>query len=197
MGLDLRTAAFMLTLMALVIAGGCALDPMEELGNQIQSQEVGERTTAIIGLANLNDQRATEELLGVLEKDDELFDLAAVALVKKGREIEQQDPEAMNRIVEDVGKILSNAHLAERFRAQAAWTLGEIGSRDAVPVLLTGTVAKVGAAAAALVRQYSKQGLEKLGYYSEGRAYEVPMGTLVGELDILPEPEPLALPEAE
>ncbi len=197
MGLDLRTAAFMLALAALVMAGGCALDPMEELGNQIQSQDVGTRTQAIIGLANLKDQRATEELLGVLEKDDELFDLAAVALVKKGREIEQRDDKALNRIVEDAGKILSNAHLAERFRARAAWTLGEIGSREAVAVLLTGTVAKVGVVAAALVREYSTQALEKLGYYSDGRAYEIPMGTLLEQLDILPEPEPLALPEVE
>jgi len=197
MGLDLRTAAFMLALAALVMAGGCALDPMEELGNQIQSQDVETRTQAIIGLANLKDQRATEELLGVLEKDDELFDLAAVALVKKGREIEQQDHKAVNRIVEDAGKILSNAHLAERFRARAAWTLGEIGSREAVPVLLAGTEAKVGVVAAVLVREYSKQALEKLGYYSDGRAYEIPMGTLVEQLDILPEPEPLALPEVE
>lgn len=191
-----RNAAFVLGLAAVFLAGGCAVDPMERLTNDIQSQEVVIRTQAIQAMANLDDQRAIQELLDVLEKDDELCDLAAVALAKKGREIEQQGRTTGNQVVEDVGRVLSNAHLAERFRARAAWALGEIGSRQAVSLLLAGTKATVGAAPAALVREHSRQALEKLGYYSEGRPYEIPMGTLAGTVDILPEPEPLKLADA-
>jgi len=192
---NLTTLAFLCALLPLLIASGCALDPMEQPSNDIQSQDIQTRIQAVHALANIKDPRATEQLLGVLEKDDELADLAAVAVVKKGREIARRDSKAPNRVVEDVGKILSNAHLAEPFRAWAAWTLGEIGSRQAVTVLLAGTSAKIGAAPAALVRQCSTQALEKLGYQSQGRAYEIPMGTLAGQVDVLPKPEPLALSE--
>ncbi len=196
MGLKFRSAVLLLASYCTLMVAGCAIDPMEQLAVDIQSQDVTKRKQAIIAMANLNDQRATEELLGLLEKDDELLDVVAVALVKKGREIEQRNLQ-VNTIVEAVGKILGNAHLAEPFRARAAWTLGEIGSRQAVSVLLTGTLALIGAAPAAYVREYSRQGLEKLGYYSEGRAYEVPMGGLLGQVEVLPEPDALALPDAD
>ena len=196
MGFKLKCAALVVGFYCILMIAGCAIDPMEQLAIDIQSQDVTTREEAIIAMANLKDQRATEELLGLLEKDDELLDIVGVALVKKGREIEQRKLQ-VNTIVEAVGKVLGNAHLAEPFRARAAWTLGEIGSRQAVSVLLGGTLAKVGAAPAAYVRLYSREALEKLGYYSEGRAYEMPMGSLVGRVEVLPEPDTLALPEAD
>jgi HEAT repeat protein len=192
-----RSAAPILAAIALSIITGCAIDPMEQLSRDIQSQDVLVRTQAVQAMANLNDARAVEELLDLFEKDDQLCDLVGVALVKKGRQIEQDGRKISNSIVEDVGRILANAHLAERFRARAAWTLGEIGSRDAVPLLVAGTAATVGVAPAALVRLYSTQALEKLGYHSDGRPYEIPVGTLAGSLDILPEPEPLKLPDED
>lgn len=192
----LKCTALVVGFYCILMIAGCAIDPMEQLAIDIQSQDVTTREEAIIAMANLKDQRATEELLGLLEKDDELLDIVGVALVKKGREIEQRKLQ-VNTIVEAVGKTLGNAHLAEPFRARAAWTLGEIGSRQAVSVLLAGTLAKVGAAPAAYVRLYSREALEKLGYYSEGRAYEMPMGSLVGRVEVLPEPDTLALPEAD
>ena len=192
----LKCTALVVGFYCILMIAGCAIDPMEQLAIDIQSQDVTTREEAIIAMANLKDQRATEELLGLLEKDDELLDIVGVALVKKGREIEQRKLQ-VNTIVEAVGKVLGNAHLAEPFRARAAWALGEIGSRQAVAVLLGGTLATVGAAPAAYVRLYSREALEKLGYYSEGRAYEMPMGSLIGRVEVLPEPDALALPEAD
>jgi HEAT repeat protein len=191
-----RCAALLLSLVAVMMIAGCAIDPMEQLSRDIESQEVVVKTQAIQTMASLDDPRVIEKLLDVFEKDDQLCDLAAVALVKKGREIERNGRSVSNRIVEDVGRILANAHLAEPFRARAAWTLGEIGSRQAVPLLITGTTATVGVAPATLVRECSTQALEKLGYHSDGRSYEIPMGTLAGSVDILPQPEPLGSPDA-
>jgi HEAT repeat protein len=191
-----RCVAFMLGLVAVMMIAGCAIDPMEQLTRDIESQEIVVKTQAVQTMASLEDPRVIQVLLDVFEKDDQLCDLTAVALVKKGREIEQDGRQTSSRIVDDVGKILANAHLAEPFRARAAWVLGEIGSRQAVPLLIAGTKATVGAAPATLVRECSTQALEKLGYHSEGRPYEIPMGTLAGSLDILPEPEPLQSPDA-
>jgi HEAT repeat protein len=194
MPLKLKAAVLLMAAYCLLTIAGCAIDPMEQLVIDIQSQDITKRKQAVIAMANLNDQRATEKLLNLLEKDDELLDVISVALVKKGREMEQRNLQ-INTVVEAVGKTLSNAHIAEPFRARAAWIIGEIGSRQGVSVLLTGTLAKVGVAPAAYVREYSRQALEKLGYYSEGREYEIPMGSLVGQVDVFPEPDPLALPD--
>lgn len=195
----LKYAAVILTLIVFsALLSGCAVDPMEQLSVDIQSQDTTVKTRAIHRLANLQDPRATEELLGVLEKDQKLAGLAAVALVKKGRQMKEEhtNGDQTNTVVEEVAAIMNNAHLAEHFRARAAWTLGEIGSREAVSPLLTGTKALVGAAPAALVRQTATQALEKLGYYSEGRAYEITMGELQGQVDVLKEPDPLEVEES-
>ncbi len=195
----LRYAAVVIALLVTtMLMTGCAIDPMEQLSADIQSPDVTTRTRAIQEMANLDDPRATEELIGVLEKDSELAHIAAVALVKKGREMERahSDSQQTNTIVEEIATIMNNPHLAQKFRARAAWTLGEIGSREAVTPLLTGTKATAGAAPAALVRKYATQALEKLGYYSEGRAFEVAMGELQGQVDVLKEPDPLTVEES-
>lgn len=183
---------------ACTLLGGCAVDPMEQLSTDIRSQDVTTKKKAIQQLANLQDPRATEELLGVLERDKDLAGLAAVALVKKGRELKEKqiNGDQTNTVVEEVAAIMNNAHLSQQIRARAAWTLGEIGSRQAVTPLLTGTKALVGATPAKLVRQSATQALEKLGYYAEGRPYEIAMGELEGQVDVLKEPEPLTVDEA-
>ncbi|MFO7945786.1 MAG: hypothetical protein R6V19_03090 [Armatimonadota bacterium] len=195
----LRYAAVVIALLVTtMLMGGCAIDPMEQLSADIQSQDITTRTRAIQEMANLNDPRTTDELIGVLEKDSEVADIAAVALVKKGREMEREhaNGQQTNEIVEEVATIMNNPHLAQQFRARAAWTLGEIGSREAVAPLLTGKAATAGAAPADLVRKYATQALEKLGYYSEGRAFEIAMGELRGQVDVLKEPEPLTIEES-
>jgi len=180
---------------AVLVVGGCAVDPMEQLTAQIQSDDVTERRTAIYEMGNLSDPRTTEELLNVLEKDDELHGAAAVALVKKGREAENAPGNAPNLVVESVGKILANAHLAEQFRAMAAWTLGEIGSREGIAALQGGTSATVGAAPAEMVRKASTEALEKLGYASAGRPFDIAMGELAGhEIEVWKDPPDLSLP---
>lgn len=195
----LRYAAVVIALLVTtMLLSGCAVDPMEQLSADIQSQDVTTRTRAIQEMANLNDARTIEELLGVLEKDSELADVAAVALVKKGRQMHRKhsNGQQTNTVVEEVAAIMNNSHLAQEFRARAAWTLGEIGSREAVTALLTATTATAGAAPAKLVRKYATEALEKLGYYSEGRAFEIAMGELEGRVDVIKEPDPLTLEES-
>lgn len=177
----------------LAVLAGCTLDPMERLTESIKSQDVDARKTAVVQLANLNDDRTIEALIEVLEGDDEVHDDAAVALVKKGREVREPDPKKPNPVVDEVAKVLNNAHLTEPFRGRAAWVLGEIGDRRAIGALQTGQGAKVGEKPAAQVREMSKQALEKLGFFSDGRAFDIPLGQLEGKaVDTLPAPPPLA-----
>lgn len=195
MRVKLIIAAAILVVSAVLVTGGCAIDPMEQLSVQIQSDDVTERKTAIYELGNLNDARATEELLNVLEKDDELYGVAAVALVKKGREADKAPGNAPNLVVESVGKILANPHLAENFRAMAGWTLGEIGSREAITALQGGTSATVGAAPAEMVRKASTEALEKLGNAAAGRPFDIAMGELEGhDVEVWKDPPDLSLP---
>lgn len=170
---------------------GCAVDPMERLSEAIKSQKTDVRDAAILQLANLDDDRTVDLLCEVLEGDDELYNKAATALVKKGREVDEPDPKKPNPVVDAVGKVLNNAHLAENFRGRAAWVLGEIGDRRAIGALQTAGGAKVGEKPALLVREMAKQGLEKLGFQGDGRAFDLGMGTLKGEVSTLPEPPPL------
>jgi len=176
----------------LAILAGCTVDPMERLTEDIKSQEKDVRQRAVVQLANLDDERSVDLLIDVLSSDDDLSALGGVALVKKGREVEEPDPKKPNPVVDEVGKVLNNAHLTEPFRGRAAWVLGEIGDRRAIPALQGGQGALVGEKPAAVVREMAKQGLEKLGYFSVGRSFDLPMGSLVGTIEILPQPPPLA-----
>lgn len=175
----------------LSILTGCSIDPMERLTEDIKSQDKDVRQKAVVQLANLDDERTLDSLIDVLSGDDELSDLAGVALVKKGREVKEPDAKKPNPVVDEVGKVLNNGHLTEQFRGRAAWVLGEIGDRRAIAALQTAQQAKIGEKLALVVREMAKQGLEKLGFFSDGRSYDLPMGALVGQVEILPQPPPL------
>lgn len=169
---------------------GCAVDPMDKLSQDLDSEDVTVRQQAVLALANLKDDRAVDALVDVLQGDEELCDIAGVALVKKGREVpEKKKP---NPVVEAVGRVAGNTHLLEKTRARACWTLGEIGDREAVPRLkgLTGD-------AMPAVAEQAKIALEKLGYYTQGRAYDIAWGELAHELLIIKEPEPVVKPAAK
>lgn len=191
MAFQMRIAIVLAGLMLLPLLTGCALDPVERLSEEIKSQEVETRRQAVRELSNLNDERTLDLLTDVLEGDDELYDMAGVALVKKGREFTEPDIKKPNPVVDAVGKVLTNAHLAENFRGRAAWALGEIGDRRAITALQAGQGAKLGDKPALLVRDMSKQALEKLGFFSDGRAFDIGLGSLEGELSVLPDPPPL------
>ncbi|MEN6544456.1 MAG: hypothetical protein ABFE07_00270 [Armatimonadia bacterium] len=191
--LQLRNlSVIIMAALLLALLSGCTVDPMERLSEDIKSQDKNTRATAVVQLANLNDDRATEALIEVLEGDDELCDMAGVALVKKGREVDEPDPKKPNPVIDEVAKVLNNAHLPEQFRGRAAWVLGEIGDRRAIPALQTGQGAKIGEKPAAVVREMAKESLEKLGFFADGRPFDLEMGALKGKLEVLPEPPPLA-----
>ena len=186
-----KVMAALLVAAALTAVAGCALDPIERLSEDIKSQDKAVRERAVLRLANIDDDRTVDLLADVLESDDEMFNMAGVALVKKGREVKEPDPKKPNPVIDAVAKILANAHLAEPFRARAAWTMGEISDRRAIPPLVAGLTALTGDKAALLVQKMSKQALEKLGYYTDGRAFDLGIGTLEGQVSTLPEPPPL------
>ena len=183
--------------LALVLAAGCALDPMERLSEEIDSQDVSVRRAAVLELANLRDERAIEALVEVLEGDEELYDMAGVALVKHGRErvtVRKPDP-----VVTMVAGVMNNMHVPQPNRARAAWVLGEIGDREAIPALRTGSIATDPALAPAVpVRTQATIALKKLGDSSEGVAFELPLGTFASHaVDVLPTVEPVAEPEVD
>lgn len=192
--MQLTRMILVLALLALALAvTGCSIDPMESLTEQIKLQDKDKREAAVIALANLHDDRAVESLVDVLESDDELCDMAGVALVKKGREVDEPDPKKPNPVVDEVAKVLNNAHLAESFRGRAAWVLGEIGDRRAIPPLQTAQGgALIGVKPATVVREMAKQALEKLGFFAVGRPFDFKPGELEGTKEILPEAPPLA-----
>ena len=165
------------------LLSGCAVDPVEELSRKIESPRVASREQAILQLSNLRDRRAIELLAVALAGDEELCDQTAVALVKHGRCIEAG--QETNPVVERVTKVANNAHIAEQFRARAVWVLGEIGDRRARPVLQQ--VGQVGDVTKPVMTQQATEALEKLGCYSIGRPYELPMGTLSEDLPQIPE----------
>ena len=162
------------------LLSGCAVDPVEELSRKIESPRVASREQAILQLANLRDRRAIELLAVALAGDEELCDQTAVALVKHGRCTETG--QEINPVVERVTKVAQNTHIAEQFRARAVWVLGEIGDRRAKPLLR-----QVGDATKPVMTQQVTEALEKLGCYSIGRPYELPMGTLTEDIQQIPE----------
>jgi len=181
---------------ALVMLGGsgCAIDPMERLVEDIEAEDLETREAAVIRLANLDDLRTVVALNEVFEDDEELMDMAAVALVKKGRELktdEKPDP-----IIEGIASLGNNVHLPERVRARAVWMLGEIGDREAIPALKTAKSATLGSGhAATFARTQAGEALEKLGHSDVGRAYEIPMGQLADqEVTVLPQPRDVMAP---
>lgn len=183
--------------LGLALTVGCALDPMERLWEDIDSPDVEVRKAAVLELANMRDDRAIEALVEVLESDEEIFDMAGVALVKQGREsVATRTPDP---VITMVAGVMNNPHLPQGNRARAAWVLGEIGNREAVPALRTGAGALDPAGAAAVhVQAQAKLALKKLGDASQGEPFELAMGMFRGEpVDVLPEVEPVAPPEEE
>ncbi|MGI5816604.1 MAG: HEAT repeat domain-containing protein [Armatimonadota bacterium] len=184
-------SATLAALTLLLLISGCGLDPMVRLNEQIEAEDVQVRRGAVLAHANLNDQRAIVALTEVFERDDELRDMAAVGLVKKGRELvtdEKPDP-----IIEGIAALANNPRLSQHVRARSAWMLGEIADREAIPALKTASAAKLTSGAAApLVQEEAKKALEKLGYNETGRPFEMPLGSLANqELATVPLPEPI------
>ncbi len=162
------------------LMAGCAVDPIEDLSRKIESPRTTTREQAIIALANLRDGRAIELLSDALANDEELCDNVAVALVKHGRRI----PVARetNPVIEQVSKAAKNTHLGEQFRARAIWVLGEIGDRRSIPLLKgLADVQKP------IMTQQAVEALEKLGFDSADRTYELPMGSLAEDLEVIPQ----------
>ncbi len=164
---------------------GCAIDPMEELSRKIESPRTTTREQAIIALANSRDSRAIELLSDALSSDEELYDEIAVALVKHGRRIPVS--RETNPVIEQVSKVVKNTHLGEQFRARAIWVLGEIGDRRSVPLLQQVATGSLADPKKPIMMQQAAEALEKLGFNSTGRSYELPMGSLAEDLEVIPQ----------
>ena len=171
------------------LLGGCAIPPIEELSRKIESPQVSAREQAIVALANLVDRQAVRLLTEALSSDGKLRDKAAVALVKHGRRIEVAEQE--NPVVAQVSEVLKNTHLGEQFRARAAWTLGEIGDRRALPLLREAATGLLADKRKPVMKQQAAEALEKLGFNSAGRAFELPMGLLEDDLEVISDILPL------
>lgn len=160
----MRFAAILFTL-ALT---GCALDPIERLSEDIDNESAGVRKAAILQLAGMSDDRATALLLDVLQDDIDplVCTMAGVALVKVGRARGDERP---NMLLKRIGFVANDPHLSEHNRARAAWTLGEIGNRQAIPILRA-------ASGGPAVAEQVANALVKLGDASYGLAFEISSG---------------------
>jgi len=182
---------YLLTAAVLGLAlAGCGLDPMERLGQAIVSPDLATRKEAVLQLANLNDTRAVKKLVDALQSDEQIADLVGVALVKKGRA--QLTRPRENSVVKQVAEVMKAAYVLPALRARAAWTLGEIGDRRAIPDLKAMLVE----ADPTLVAE-ATHALEKLGYMSKGRRMDIAPDQLEGQVPMLPVPPPLAEPKKD
>jgi len=149
-------------LLALLL-GGCALDPIEEQQDKLESMKVAERQAAVKFLKDYEDERTVELLVETLEGDPDLLEEAGNALVLKGREWEKEHPNAkkseQNPVIEQLSQTIGDMHLEAAVRTKACWILGEIGSRRAIPALKP----RVDDASSMMVRAEATNALNKLG----------------------------------
>jgi hypothetical protein len=150
--------------LALLALTGCAEDPFDRLADQLEGRNVYGRLAAIQELKYMRDERAIDSLLEALE-DPEVLPQAAEALVYKG--LKTKTKKKGDPVIEAVTREMQATHLDAPTRAAAAWVLGQIGDREAIPALK-------GAAgdATPLVAANAKDALKQLGYYA---AAPVPM----------------------
>jgi len=120
----------------LVLLGGCAVDPIERLSDELDKDQVPARRAAVNELRTQKDERSIELLVETLESDPELLEDAGNALVLKGRQWEHKHPNKkkteQNPVTEAVIQSCKDMHLDAAIRAKACWILGEIGDRDAL-----------------------------------------------------------------
>ena len=160
---------------ALVAAclAGCSVDPIEDLQDDLDSQQAVVRQAAVMELKTLDDERTVELLVETLEGDSELLEEAGNALVLKGREWEEENPKAkkseQNPVIEQLSQTIGDMHLEAPVRTKACWALGEIGSRRAIGALK----GRLTDASSLKVRAESSTALKKLGYYGAATAREM------------------------
>lgn len=160
-------------ILAVVLLAGCALDPIEEPEEKLESMQVSERQEAVETLKTLDDDRTIELLVETLEGDPELLEAAGNALVLKGREWEEEHPNAkkseQNPVIEQLTNTIADMHLEAAVRTKACWILGEIGSRRAIAALK----GRGSDPSSMKVREESKKSLQKLGYYADAAEREM------------------------
>jgi HEAT repeat protein len=172
--MSIRRAFPWLALAALlVLLAGCALDPIEQQQDKLDSMKVAERRQAVAFLKGYEDDRTVELLVETLEGDPELLEEAGNALVLKGREWEAKHPNArkseQNPVIEQLSRTIADMHLEAAVRTKACWALGEIGSRRAIPALKgRGTDPS-----SMMVRAESVNSLKKLGSTADAMGREM------------------------
>ncbi|MBM3499775.1 MAG: hypothetical protein FJX74_14030 [Armatimonadetes bacterium] len=172
--MSMRQAMLWLTLAGLLVwAAGCALDPIEEQQDKLDSMKVAERQAAVDFLKDYEDERTVELLVETLEGDPDLLEQAGNALVLKGREWESEHPNAkkseQNPVIEQLSQTVGDMHLEAAVRTKACWILGEIGSRRAIGALKGRTADP----SSMTVRAEATNSLNKLGYSAGTMAREM------------------------
>ena len=83
-------------------------------------------------------------------------------------------------MVKQVADVLKSELVGPSFRARAAWTLGEIGDRRAIPDLKIVTVGPES------IGPEATHALQKLGFTAGGRAFDIAPGLLAGRIGTFP-----------
>jgi len=153
---------------AICVLCGCTVNPLERLSEDLTMRSPQTRAKAAQALAQSDSKDAVLLLARQLgaETDEAVLHAIALALVSIGRRHHGEGTSFAKeqRTILYVSDELAKTNLDEINRDKAAWVLGEIGDRDALPYLIA-----AGTDAAEIA-------LTKLGYYSDGTPFETNEG---------------------
>lgn len=141
---------------------GCAADQTALLLEQLSYGEPEARKQAASQLGACRGEQVVEALLQVVTSDDCAAVPAAKALVEQGRWIAANSPNALPELLDRLGSDAAG-WISDEAKDRCSWVLGEIGERSAIPVLK-----EIGS-------DQANRSLEKLGYCSAGRPFDIPM----------------------
>ena len=156
---------------ALLIASGCAVDPLDRLAADLDANP-DSRTSAARELADMTNRESLERLIESFRDYPDTRETTAAALVYRGREWKAQHPNLpkgrMNGVVTRLGEVAADRHLGASVRAKAVWCLAEIGDRRAKPCITSA----YGADSMAVQAEVTVS-LQKLGFTEEAHGMEL------------------------
>lgn len=159
--------AAMLVFAIVLYSATMQIDPMIALSEQAEALQPSERQAAAYGLAAMGTRNAVSLLVDMLAREEDPLTLRWIsqACIQHTRRYPELKLGQQQYMIMCLGDLASGTVHEAANKIAAAWTLGAIGDREAIPVLVT----LHGESEAETVASVA---LRKLGYYSTGEESE-------------------------